>query len=144
MKELRLKTLTSFQRYDSLRDASKIWAFPPLWTMGRHCLKSPEKTTVIPPKGLSTFLIFLKLRSMHSNISRLPMVTSSMMSRLVCSIRALVPFFLLVIGRIVLSCRPSPTGTLSLECNVLPPGRRMAAFPVKAVAIAIFPLFLTC
>jgi hypothetical protein len=41
--------------FDELTEASTISYLVPFRTTGNICLKSPPKTTVIPPKGLNSF-----------------------------------------------------------------------------------------
>lgn len=49
----RVYTSAFFQRYDLLTDARTVPCRFPCGTTGNICLKSPPKSIVLPPKGLS-------------------------------------------------------------------------------------------
>ena len=61
-----MKTLQLFHNDDLLIDASTICSLYPLDTIGNICLKSPPRTIVFPPKGVSP-LFELEKRSISLN-----------------------------------------------------------------------------
>ena len=64
-----MKTLQLFHNEDFLIDASTICSLRPLDTTGNICLKSPPRTIVFPPKGVSPLFELEKHNISHNDRS---------------------------------------------------------------------------
>ncbi|KAM7507640.1 hypothetical protein LguiA_018093 [Lonicera macranthoides] len=58
----KVKICISFQSTERLNDAATICSRTPLGMTGRICLKSPPRTTVIPPNGRELSRMSCKVR----------------------------------------------------------------------------------
>src|SRR6266540_1697303 len=128
-------------RKDLRNVAFIICALVPFRTTGRTCLKSPPKTTVFPPNGISGFSMMSLMLLSSASIAYLFVMVASSHNISDADRRSFAVPLCLVKLHTPPSCMLS--GILNLECAVLPPGMMDAATPDVAVAIAIFPSLRT-
>jgi len=112
---------------------------------GRICLKSPPRTTTLPPNGI--FILPL-LRCLHTSLKLL----STALKQCLCIIGA--SFHIISFARNIKSPKGLPgsmvhvehsstvNGMWNLEWVVLPPGIRSVAIPLEAIVKTIFLLDL--
>lgn len=110
----------------------------PLTMTGSICLKSPDRTTTLPPKGVSGVdMMSLNVVSKSCRRCLCAIGASSHMMSLECLIN---------LARIsctemvdVLECGSMCSGNLNVECAVVPPVRSWAAMPEVATGRTTFP-----
>ena len=134
----KVRSVVFFQRLDVLMHARSWSAFVPFWTTGRHCRKSPDKTTVFPP------IVFVFLQTSWNNMStasnelRWLIVTSSQMTIFARLITVAISE-----SRVMLLVPTSVawmfSGSLNNEWAVLAPSSMVAAIPEDALAKATSP-----
>ena len=134
------KTLQCSQRYDEFRAAKTVSALPPPGITGKICLKSPPKTTTLPPKGLSSQDLIIS-RIVRSNVSKQCLLIIGASSHTI-NFAALTNSARSDPGSIFLQVLNSSAsiGIPNLECAVLPHSNNNAAIPLDAVFRTIIPL----